>query len=270
MAKTIRIAFYGKGGIGKSTIATNVAAAFAELGKKVLFIGCDPKGDSTKSLVHKRIPSVLGCLLEGESALTREQIVHEGFNKIACIETGGPEAGVGCAGLGITTTIDEIQRLGLFDEKWDVQIYDVLGDVVCGGFSVPMRKALIDRVFVVTSEEYMSLYACNNLLKSIAHFSKNRAAFLGGVIYNPKRVEYGQERISAFASSTKSPLIMTIPYLSEVQEAEWHQKTVIEYNKASEASGIFMKLAGEIMLSEACSVPEPLSDEGLYDIGKLK
>ena len=149
-----RIAFYGKGGIGKSTIAANVSALLAKKGMKVLHIGCDPKADSARILQSGRIPSVLELLEEKES-LSRAEIIHTGKNGVQCVECGGPEAGCGCAGLGITTAMEEMEKLGVFQENWDVIVYDVLGDVVCGGFSVPMRKHYADKVFVVTSADYM-------------------------------------------------------------------------------------------------------------------
>ena len=135
----LKIAIYGKGGIGKSTISSNLSAIISKSGKKVLHVGCDPKGDSTRNLMGKKIPTVISILKE-KNNLNREDIIYEGFNGIECVETGGPEAGIGCAGRGIITTMEELEDLEVFDEERDVIVYDVLGDVVCGGFAVPMRE----------------------------------------------------------------------------------------------------------------------------------
>ena len=155
--KIRRVAFYGKGGIGKSTIASNVSALLAMQGKKVLHIGCDPKADSTRLLCKERIKTVLEVLEENDCP-KREDLVHRSESGVWCVESGGPEAGNGCAGMGIITAMKELERLGVFEEDWDVVIYDVLGDVVCGGFSVPMRQRYVDRVYIVSSADFMSLY----------------------------------------------------------------------------------------------------------------
>ena len=161
----LRIAFYGKGGIGKSTVAAHLSAAFARTGKRVLHIGCDPKADSTRCLTSGRIPTVLETLGRSEELLAREQLVFPGAFGVSCVEAGGPQAGAGCAGLGITAMADELNRLGILEEPWDVVVYDVLGDVVCGGFAVPMRKHFVDRVYLITSADFMALYAANNIMQ---------------------------------------------------------------------------------------------------------
>ena len=152
----MNLAFYGKGGIGKSTIASNISAALALSGKRVLHIGCDPKADSTRPLTQKKIPTVLNQLNTLAEDVRREDLVFPGKCGVSCIEAGGPQAGLGCAGMGITAMEETLRRLGILEEEWDTVVYDVLGDVVCGGFSVPMRKGFADRVYVVTSADYMS------------------------------------------------------------------------------------------------------------------
>ena len=164
--KTRRVAFYGKGGIGKSTIASNVSALLAMQGKKVLHIGCDPKADSTRLLCKERIKTVLE-VLEEKDYPEREDLVYRSESGVWCVESGGPEAGNGCAGMGIITAMKELERIGVLEEDWDVIIYDVLGDVVCGGFSVPMRQGYVDRVYIVSSADFMSLYAANRESKEL-------------------------------------------------------------------------------------------------------
>lgn len=171
--KTRRVAFYGKGGIGKSTIASNVSALLAMQGKKVLHIGCDPKADSTRLLCKERIKTVLE-VLEEKDYPEREDLVYRSESGVWCVESGGPEAGNGCAGMGIITAMKELERIGVLEEDWDVIIYDVLGDVVCGGFSVPMRQGYVDRVYIVSSADFMSLYAANNILKGVVSYSDER------------------------------------------------------------------------------------------------
>jgi len=180
--KTRRVAFYGKGGIGKSTIASNVSALLAMQGKKVLHIGCDPKADSTRLLCKERIKTVLE-VLEEKDYPEREDLVYRSESGVWCVESGGPEAGNGCAGMGIITAMKELERIGVLEEDWDVIIYDVLGDVVCGGFSVPMRQGYVDRVYIVSSADFMSLYAANNILKGVVSYSDERN-LLGGFVFN--------------------------------------------------------------------------------------
>ncbi len=165
----LKIAIYGKGGIGKSTISSNLSAVFSIKGKKVLHIGCDPKGDSTRNLIGKKIPTVINQL-KLKSELEKEDIIFKGFNGVECIEAGGPDAGKGCAGRGIVTMMEELEDLKVFEEERDIVIYDVLGDVVCGGFAVPMRESYADTIYIVTSSEFMSIYAANNIMKSIKTF----------------------------------------------------------------------------------------------------
>src|SRR5664280_1424635 len=163
MSKTKKIAIYGKGGIGKSTIVSNIAAAHSE-DKNVLVIGCDPKADTTRTLVGERIPTILDILKIKKDAST-EDILFAGYGDVRCAESGGPEPGVGCAGRGVIVAMNLLERLGVFSEDLDLIIYDVLGDVVCGGFAVPLCENFADEVYIVTSGEYMALYAANNICK---------------------------------------------------------------------------------------------------------
>jgi nitrogenase iron protein NifH len=178
MSKTKRIAIYGKGGIGKSTIVSNIAASYAE-NQQVLVIGCDPKSDTTRTLVGSRIPTILD-MLKMKKEVSADEIIYIGYNDVKCVESGGPKPGVGCAGRGVIVAMNYLEKIGAFTDDIDVIIYDVLGDVVCGGFAVPLREDYADEVYIVTSGEYMALYAANNISKGIQKL-KSR---LGGVICN--------------------------------------------------------------------------------------
>lgn len=262
-----RIAFYGKGGIGKSTIAANVSALLAKKGMKVLHIGCDPKADSARILQSGRIPSVLELLEEKES-LFRAEIIHTGKNGVQCVECGGPEAGCGCAGLGITTAMEEMEKLGVFQENWDVIVYDVLGDVVCGGFSVPMRKHYADKVFVVTSADYMSLYAANNILKGILRYSREENMF-GGLILNHIKNSRDREIAEAFSYETKAEICVSLIESREMQLADFRGMPFTELFPETENTRALEKFAGALMKkTNGMQLPQPMTAEDLERFGK--
>lgn len=171
------IALYGKGGIGKSTISANISAALAQRGKRILQIGCDPKHDSTRLLLHgELIETVLSYMKRTPPDQYRlHDVVYEGVYGIHCVEAGGPEPGVGCAGRGILTTFEMLERLHIKDYCYDSIIYDVLGDVVCGGFAVPLRREYADRVYIITSGEFMSIYAANNILRGLKNYDTEKS-----------------------------------------------------------------------------------------------
>ncbi len=260
--QTQRIAFYGKGGIGKSTIAVNTSVALALRGKSVLYIGCDPKADSVRALTGRRISTVLDLLNESEAPLTREQIVNPGSYGISCVEAGGPRSGTGCAGLGITAMMDELTRLKITDEGWDFIVYDVLGDVVCGGFAVPMRKRYADLVYLVTSADYMALYAANNILRGVAAYSL-KTPMLGGIIHNHSESDGGQTIVGRFAEKANGRIIGAIPRHNDIRLADYGRVAIHTFNQASEVLEAFELLAENILKTSGGTIPSPLSDEEL-------
>ncbi|MCY7007505.1 nitrogenase iron protein NifH [Fusobacterium simiae] len=256
----LKIAIYGKGGIGKSTISSNLSATISKNGKKVLHIGCDPKGDSTRNLIGRKIPTVISILKE-KNNLDREDIIFRGFNGIECVETGGPEAGIGCAGRGIITTMEELEDLKIFDEERDIIIYDVLGDVVCGGFAVPMREKYADVVYIVTSSEFMSIFAANNIMKSIKNFSEIKNIKFGGLIHNQRNNNSSINILKIFADMTKSKIIGEIPFSKELIKSELNGKTIAEMYPNSNLYNNFLDLSEKILNNQNDIIPSPLSED---------
>ena len=251
---TCRIAFYGKGGIGKSTIATNVSALLAMQGKKVLHIGCDPKADSTRLLCKKRIKTVLEVLEEKDN-LERKDLVHRSESGVWCVESGGPEAGNGCAGMGIITAMKELERLGVFEEDWDVVIYDVLGDVVCGGFSVPMRQRYVDRVYIVSSADFMSLYAANNILKGVVNYSDERN-LLGGFVFNHIREQEEECIAEEFTNRVKGRMVAIVRESKELKLADFRKEIYTQNMSAPDSENwkAFCRLSEDICRTAERSV----------------
>lgn len=256
----LRLAFYGKGGIGKSTVAANVSAWFAKMGKSVLHIGCDPKSDSTRTLMGRRIPTVLETLRE-KTAVTKEDILFSGYGGVCCVEAGGPNAGVGCAGKAISLMAEQLQELGVFQMNWDLIVYDVLGDVVCGGFAIPMRERFVDRVYVVTSEEFMSLYAANNLIRSISLIQQQSEVLFGGFIHNCRVALMPGNRLEIFAGRTQAGIAAKLSYSEELAEAEFQGKTVVECCPKSRIAEEIRILAEQIWNGDGFADVRPLSEE---------
>lgn len=252
MSKTKRIAIYGKGGIGKSTIVSNIAASYSA-DYNVLVIGCDPKADTTRTLVGRRIPTILD-IVKGNKDASAEDVVYQGFGHVRCVESGGPEPGVGCAGRGVIVAMKLLEKLGAFSEDMDIIIYDVLGDVVCGGFAVPLREDFADEVYIVTSGEYMALYAANNICKGIKKLKGN----LGGIICNCRGIKNEVQIVSLFADNVGSKLIGVIPRSEKVQKSEIDAKTVVEKFRESKQAELYRKLARKIYYNEDFVVPEPM------------
>ncbi|MDR0710299.1 MAG: AAA family ATPase, partial [Spirochaetaceae bacterium] len=259
------IAVYGKGGIGKSTIAANISAALARQGKRVLQIGCDPKHDSTRLLLHgERITTVLDYVRDTAPDKCRlSDIVHTGAFGVHCVEAGGPEPGVGCAGRGILTTFELLDRLGIKENRYDAIIYDVLGDVVCGGFAVPIRRDYAEKVYIVTSGEFMSLYAANNILRGIHNYDQagNRA---GGIIFN-SRGEEEEEMVRRFCGAVSLPLIASIKRDPLFAGAEQRGNCLVEAWPDSPLAGQFAELARRIYAQEDFYPALPLDDEELEE-----
>jgi nitrogenase iron protein NifH len=260
MAKKIKqIAIYGKGGIGKSTTTSNLSAALSVAGFKVMQFGCDPKADSTNTLRNgSYIPTVLDTLRE-KGSVNAHDVIYQGFNGIYCVEAGGPAPGVGCAGRGIITAVELFKQQKIFEElELDYVIYDVLGDVVCGGFAVPIREGIAQHVFTVSSGDFMSIYASNNLFKGIKKYSNNGGALLGGIIANSINQGYAREIIDDFASRTKTQIMQYVPRSITVTQSELKGKTTIEAAPDSQQAQVYRQLAERIINHEESKVPSPL------------
>jgi nitrogenase iron protein NifH len=262
--KLKQIAIYGKGGIGKSTTTSNLSAALAEMGLKVMQFGCDPKSDSTNTLRDgKFIPTVLDTLRE-RSAVKAQDVIFEGFNGIYCVEAGGPAPGVGCAGRGIITAVELFKQQRIFEDLGlDVVIFDVLGDVVCGGFAVPIREGIAEHVFTVSSSDFMSIYASNNLFKGISKYSNSGGALLGGVIANSMGPPYSREIIDDFVTQTGTAVVEYIPRSVTVTQSELQGKTTIEAAPRSAQAEVYRSLARKIAAHDTSKAPSPLEAAAL-------
>lgn len=260
-----QIAIYGKGGIGKSTTSSNLSAAFSKAGKRVLHIGCDPKQDSTKNLLKGKVcKSVLDVLREkGEaSEIVLDDVVSIGFNGVHCVESGGPEPGIGCAGKGILTAFEILKDLNGYKViNPDVVIYDILGDVVCGGFSMPIRNGYAEEIYLVTSGEMMSLYAANNICKAIIRFTRVSNVKLAGIICNSKNIPNEERIVDDFAKEIGTTLIHIIPRNVSVQECENYGTTVIEGDPKSQMSEQYCQLAEKVLALKEYSVPKPMGND---------
>jgi len=243
-----KIAVYGKGGIGKSTTTSNLSAALAVLGHTVMQIGCDPKADSTKNLMGGRvIPTVLDSIKQKRADLTLDDIVFRGYGDVLCVEAGGPTPGVGCAGRGIITAFEKLEELKAFDVyRPEIIIYDVLGDVVCGGFAMPLRGGYAEDVYIVTSGEMMSLYAANNIASAIGQFSTRGYARLSGLILNAKGVENEAQLVDKAAQEMSTRIVQYVPRHPAIQRAENQGMTVIEADLESEMSQVYLELARKV------------------------
>lgn len=262
-----QIAIYGKGGIGKSTTTQNTVAALAEMGKKVLVVGCDPKADSTRLLLHGLSQkTVLDTLRDEGEDIDLEDIIKAGFGDTKCVESGGPEPGVGCAGRGIITSINLLESLGAYEDDLDYVFYDVLGDVVCGGFAMPIREGKAQEIYIVASGEMMALYAANNISKGVQKYASSGGVRLGGIICNSRNVDNELELLTAFAKELGSQLIHFVPRDNMVQKAEINKKTVIDFDPKQSQADEYRALASKIDGNDMFVVPKPMTQDRLEEL----
>ncbi|HCL57249.1 MAG TPA: nitrogenase iron protein [Spirochaetia bacterium] len=261
-----KVAIYGKGGIGKSTTTQNTVAALAEMGKKVMVVGCDPKADSTRLLLGGLAQrTVLDTLREEGEDVSLEDITKVGFKDTICTESGGPEPGVGCAGRGIITSINLLEQLGAYgeDKNLDYVFYDVLGDVVCGGFAMPIRDGKAEEIYIVVSGEMMAMYAANNICKGIMKYAESGKVRLGGLICNSRKTDREEDLISALAEQLGTQMIYFVPRDNMVQKAEINRKTVIDFDPTVTQADHYRNLAKKIDENKLFVIPTPLSTEQL-------
>ncbi|OPY28089.1 MAG: protochlorophyllide reductase iron-sulfur ATP-binding protein [Methanocella sp. PtaU1.Bin125] len=260
-----QIAIYGKGGIGKSSTASNVAAALGEAGKKVMLIGCDPKSDSSITLLGgRRIPTIMDVVrrLGNPDGVREDEIVFEGFRGVKCAEVGGPEPGVGCAGRGIIIAIQLLQKVSPSIREADVLMFDVPGDIVCGGFAVPITKKMVRETYIITSGEYMPVYAANNICRGLNTLKTP----LGGIICNEREAANEREIVGRFAEALGVPLLACIPRSPIVQQCEREGKSVLEAAPSSDIADVYRQLAAKVLTEKDNKVPEALDDGYLRDL----
>lgn len=250
----IKLAFYGKGGIGKSTTVSNIAAAFAQSGLTVLQIGCDPKADSTLYLRHgEEMPTILNLFREKKDAMTLDDMVKVGYAGVICAEAGGPLPGLGCAGRGIITALEKLEEKGVYETYHpDVVMYDVLGDVVCGGFAMPMRKGYAEKVFVLTSGENMSIHAAANIAVAVENFKNRGYATMGGLILNRRNVKNEEEKVQELAEDIHTVIAGSLHRDEIVTDAEEQNKIVLEAFPDSAMAQEYRELAERV--AEICGL----------------
>ena len=267
MGEIRQIAIYGKGGIGKSTTTQNLTAGLVEHGKKVMVVGCDPKADSTRLLLGGLAQkTVLDTIRDEGENVELDRIMRTGFGGTRCVESGGPEPGVGCAGRGIITSISMLENLGAYTDDLDFVFYDVLGDVVCGGFAMPIREGKAKEIYIVASGEMMALYAANHIAKGISRYAKAGGVRLGGIICNSRNVDRELDLLRAFSKELGTQLLYFVPRDNIVQRAEINRKTVIEYKPDSAQAQEYRNLAEAVINNTNFTIPTPMTQERLEQI----
>jgi nitrogenase iron protein NifH len=264
-----QIAIYGKGGIGKSTTTQNTVAALADAGKKAMIVGCDPKADSTRLILNQKMQvTVMDLARERGSVedLEIEEVLQTGFGGIRCAESGGPEPGVGCAGRGVITAINFLEEEGAYTDDLDFVFYDVLGDVVCGGFAMPIREGKAQEIYIVTSGEMMAMYAANNISRGILKYAHSGGVRLGGLICNSRNTDREDELIEALAKKLGTQMIHFIPRENEVQRAELRRQTVIQYNPEHAQADEYRQLAKKIAENDMMVIPTPITQDELEEL----
>lgn len=261
-----QIAIYGKGGIGKSTTTQNTVAALAEAGYKCMIVGCDPKADSTRLILHKKTQATVMDLVRergGVEFVELDEVLLTGFKGIRCAESGGPEPGVGCAGRGVITAINFLEENGAYSDDLDFVFHDVLGDVVCGGFAMPIREGKAKEIYIVTSGEPMAMYAANNISRGILKYAQSGGVRLGGLICNSRKVDREYELISKFAEKLGTQMIHFLPRDNMVQKAEMNKMTVVEYAPDHPMADEYRALAKKIAENKNFVIPTPLTMDEL-------
>jgi nitrogenase iron protein NifH len=269
MAKLRQAAIYGKGGIGKSTTTQNLVAALAEMGKKVMIVGCDPKADSTRLILHAKAQnSVMELAAEAGSVedLELEDVLSVGYGGIKCVESGGPEPGVGCAGRGVITAINFLEEEGAYTDDLDFVFYDVLGDVVCGGFAMPIRENKAQEIYIVCSGEMMAMYAANNIGKGIVKYANSGGVRLAGLICNSRNTDREDELIMELARRMGTTMIHFVPRDNVVQHAEIRRMTVIEYDPTAKQADEYRTLAKKIVDNTNFVIPTPVTMDELEEL----
>lgn len=263
-----QIAFYGKGGIGKSTTSQNTLAAMAELGQRIMIVGCDPKADSTRLMLHSKAQTSvlqLAAELGAVEDVELEQVLQVGYRGVKCVESGGPEPGVGCAGRGIITAINFLEEEGAYEDL-DFVSYDVLGDVVCGGFAMPIREGKAQEIYIVVSGEMMAMYAANNIARGVLKYAQSGGVRLGGLICNSRNTDREIELIEALAAKLNTQMIHFVPRDNVVQHAELRRMTVNEYAPESNQAKEYMQLAEKIISNKNLTVPTPITMDELEEL----
>jgi nitrogenase iron protein NifH len=263
-----QIAFYGKGGIGKSTTSQNTLAAMAEKGQRIMIVGCDPKADSTRLMLHSKAQTSvlqLAAELGAVEDVELDQVLQEGYRGVKCVESGGPEPGVGCAGRGIITAINFLEEEGAYEDL-DFVSYDVLGDVVCGGFAMPIREGKAQEIYIVCSGEMMAMYAANNIARGVLKYAQSGGVRLGGLICNSRNTDREIELIEALAEKLNTQMIHFVPRDNVVQHAELRRMTVNEYAPDSNQAQEYAQLADKIINNKNLTIPTPISMDELEDL----